>query len=58
MVTLNLAITLCQALAHRRGIALQLCRNLAQSMEGSFRDVHENGETAFLIELESPAARL
>ncbi|MEG0858121.1 MAG: LuxR C-terminal-related transcriptional regulator [Pseudomonas sp.] len=55
VVTLNLAITLCQALEHRRGITLQLCRNLAQSLEGSFRDSHENGETAFLIELESPA---
>ncbi|MDD2046635.1 LuxR C-terminal-related transcriptional regulator [Pseudomonas putida] len=56
VVTLNLAVTLCQPLAHRQGIALQLCRNLTQSMEGSFRVVHENGETAFLIELECPAA--
>ena len=56
VVSLNLAITLCQPLKHRHGIALQLCRNLAQSMEGSFRAVHENGEAAFLIELESPAA--
>jgi two-component system sensor histidine kinase EvgS/two-component system response regulator EvgA len=56
VVTLNLAVTLCQALKHRRGIALQLCRNLVQSMEGSFSDTHENGESAFLIELESPAA--
>ncbi len=56
VVTLNLAVTLCQPLAHRQGIALQLCRNLTQSMDGSFRDVHENGETAFLIELECPAA--
>ena len=56
VVTLNLAVTLFQPLAHRQGIALQLCRNLTQSMDGSFRDVHENGETAFLIELECPAA--
>lgn len=56
VVTFNLAITLCQPLAHHQGIALQFCRRLAQSMEGSFRDVHENGETAFLIELECPAA--
>ncbi|MFQ6573901.1 LuxR C-terminal-related transcriptional regulator [Pseudomonas sp. UM16] len=56
VVTFNLAITLCQPLAHHQGVALQLCRRLAQSMEGSFRDVHENGETAFLIELECPAA--
>ncbi|WP_422421597.1 LuxR C-terminal-related transcriptional regulator [Pseudomonas sp. GZD-222] len=56
VATLNLAITLCQPFAHRQGIALQLCRNLARSMDGSFRQVHENGETAFLIELECPAA--
>lgn len=55
VVSLNLAITLCQALEHRRGIALQLCQNLAQSMEGSFRVVHENGEVAFLVGLECPA---
>lgn len=55
-VSLNLAIILCRPLEHRRGIALQLCRNLTQSMEGSFRVVHENGETAFLIGLESAAA--
>lgn len=55
-VSLNLAIILCRPLEHRRGIALQLCRNLTQSMDGSFRVVHENGETAFLIGLESAAA--
>lgn len=56
MVTLNLTVVLCQPLVHRQGLALQLCRHLSQSMEGSFRDVRENGETTFLIELESPAA--
>ena len=56
IATLNLAITLCQPFAQRQGIALQLCRNLTRSMDGSFRQVHENGETAFLIELECPAA--
>ncbi|MEE1866053.1 response regulator [Pseudomonas auratipiscis] len=56
VVTLNLAVSLCQPLVHRQGLALQLCRHLSQSMEGSFRDVRENGETTFLIELESPAA--
>ncbi|WP_442107539.1 LuxR C-terminal-related transcriptional regulator [Pseudomonas sp. NUPR-001] len=55
VVSLNLAITLCQALEHRRGIALRLCQHLAQSMDGSFRVVHENGEVAFLVGLECPA---
>lgn len=55
VVTLSLTITLCQLLKQRRSIALQLCRNLAQSLEGSFRGTHEHGESAFLIELESSA---
>ncbi|TDF84346.1 LuxR C-terminal-related transcriptional regulator [Pseudomonas sp. H9] len=55
-VNLNLAITLSQPLEHRQGLALQLCQNLAQSMDGSFRSVHESGETTFLIEVEFPAA--
>lgn len=55
VVTLSLTITLGQRLKHRRSIALQLCRNLAQSLEGSFCDTHEHGESAFVIELESAA---
>lgn len=56
IVTLALEITVGLTLPHKASIALELCRQLAQSMEGSFYQLFEKGETQFLIEIEAHSA--